>query len=191
MRGVSRKLWHKFRLDANFYRRYVNNYADDDQIANTTISFPISFREGHYLWGRSENRSPNWHGLSGSRVIPTWSEMYGFPYGRPVSRWRCIRCRGTTGRALSGFAGSAQHRFYPVEVSDQSLVFGSPQVFNTAVGLPFEFDGDPETVLEEYGQQVLNRINFARGRIYPALIVSCSAGVDVYKSDRMNMRLSG
>ena len=56
-------------------------------------------------------------------------------------------------------------------------------------GLPFEFDGDPQTVLEEYGQQVLNRINFARGRIYPSLIVSASAGADIYKSERMNMRL--
>jgi hypothetical protein len=34
-------------------------------------------------------------------------------------------------------------------------------------GLPFEFDGDPDTVLAEYGQQVLDRINFATGRIHP------------------------
>ena len=43
-------------------------------------------------------------------------------------------------------------------------------------GLPFEFDGDPATVLAEYGQQVLNRINFARGRIYPSFQVNASAG---------------
>jgi len=34
----------------------------------------------------------------------------------------------------------------------------------------------------------VNRINFARGRIYPAFQVNASAGADVYKSDRMNMR---
>lgn len=56
-------------------------------------------------------------------------------------------------------------------------------------GLPFDFDGNPATVLAEYGQQVLNRINFARGQIYPALQANASAGVDVYKSDRMNMSL--
>ncbi|HKF40248.1 MAG TPA: hypothetical protein VKB21_04120, partial [Candidatus Acidoferrum sp.] len=56
-------------------------------------------------------------------------------------------------------------------------------------GLPFEFDGDPQTVLEEYGQQVLNRINFARGRIYPALLVSASAGADLYKSEKLNVRI--
>ena len=55
-------------------------------------------------------------------------------------------------------------------------------------GLPFEFDGDYQTALEQYGQQVINRINFARGRIYPSLIVSASAGADVYKSERMSVR---
>ena len=55
-------------------------------------------------------------------------------------------------------------------------------------GLPFEFDGDPATVLAQYGQQVLNRINFARGRIYPSFQVNASAGADVYKSDRVNMQ---
>jgi hypothetical protein len=56
-------------------------------------------------------------------------------------------------------------------------------------GLPFEFNGDYETALAKYGQQVLDRVNFSRGRIYPSLIVSASAGADVYKSERMNVRL--
>jgi hypothetical protein len=56
-------------------------------------------------------------------------------------------------------------------------------------GLPFEFDGDPSTVLAEYGQQVLNRINFARGRIDPSFQVNASAGADLYRSDRMTMRI--
>jgi hypothetical protein len=55
-------------------------------------------------------------------------------------------------------------------------------------GLPSDFDGDPSTVLAEYGQQVLNRINFDRGRIYPAFQVNASAGVDIYRSERVKMR---
>ena len=55
-------------------------------------------------------------------------------------------------------------------------------------GLPFEFVGDPATVLAQYGQQVLDRINFARGRIYPSFQVNASAGADVYKSERLNIR---
>ena len=55
-------------------------------------------------------------------------------------------------------------------------------------GLPFDFDGDPTTVLAEYGQQVLNRINLNRGRIYPAFQANASAGAEIYKSDRVRVR---
>jgi hypothetical protein len=56
-------------------------------------------------------------------------------------------------------------------------------------GLPFDFDGDPGTVLAEYGQQVLNRIDFANGRINPSFQLNASAGADIYKSERVNMHL--
>jgi hypothetical protein len=56
-------------------------------------------------------------------------------------------------------------------------------------GLPFEFDGDPETALAQYGREVLDRINFDRGRILPTLQVSASAGADVYHADKVNVRL--
>ena len=57
------------------------------------------------------------------------------------------------------------------------------------MGLPFEFDGDYQTALEEYGQQVIDRVNFARGRILPFFDRQRSAGADVYKSERMDVRL--
>jgi len=56
-------------------------------------------------------------------------------------------------------------------------------------GLPFAFDGDPATVLAQYGQQVLNRINFDSGRIRPSFMVNASAGAEIYKSDHLTMRL--
>jgi len=36
---------------------------------------------------------------------------------------------------------------------------------------------------------VVNRINFAAGRVYPATLVSASAGADIYKSDPLKVRL--
>jgi len=41
----------------------------------------------------------------------------------------------------------------------------------------------------EYGQQVVNRINFNRGRIYPSFQVNASAGADLYKSERLKLSL--
>ncbi len=34
----------------------------------------------------------------------------------------------------------------------------------------------------------MNRINFARGRIYPSFQVNASAGADIYKSEHLKMR---
>ena len=56
------------------------------------------------------------------------------------------------------------------------------------LGPAFEFEGDQATVLAQYGQRVLDRINFDRGRIYPSLQVNASAGADLYKSERMKLR---
>jgi len=55
-------------------------------------------------------------------------------------------------------------------------------------GLPFAYDGDEPTALAEYGQQVIDRINFARGRILPSLAVNASLGADLYKGDRVTTR---
>ena len=43
--------------------------------------------------------------------------------------------------------------------------------------------------MQTYGQAVVDRVNFARGRIFPAFQVNASAGADVYKSDRFKVRL--
>jgi hypothetical protein len=55
-------------------------------------------------------------------------------------------------------------------------------------GLPFEYQGTEANALAEYGPNVINRINFARGRTLPLLAVNSSLGVDIYESGRMNMR---
>jgi hypothetical protein len=56
-------------------------------------------------------------------------------------------------------------------------------------GLPFEFEGDPATVLAEYGPQVLARLNFDRSRILPALLLNASAGAILHHSERFTTTL--
>ncbi len=56
-------------------------------------------------------------------------------------------------------------------------------------GLRFEFDGDPQIVLAEYGPHVLDRLNFEQGRIKPAFLVNASIGGEIYKSDHASMRI--
>jgi hypothetical protein len=56
-------------------------------------------------------------------------------------------------------------------------------------GLPFEFGGDQSDAIAQYGEQVVSRLNFSRGRVLPQLAVNASMGVDAYNGERLRMRL--
>ncbi len=63
--GLTKGFFKKVKLDANYFRRLVSNYADDDQIDNTTISFPIAFRKAIIYGAEAKLDVPDWHGFSG------------------------------------------------------------------------------------------------------------------------------
>jgi hypothetical protein len=56
-------------------------------------------------------------------------------------------------------------------------------------GLPFDFNGTYQMALAEYGQAVIDRINFSRGRVRPNLAIDASAGADLYKTEKATIRL--
>ena len=187
--GLTQAFFDKLKLDVNYFRRVVNNYADDDQIENTSISFPISFRKAIV------------YGAEGKLDLPQWGKVSGFlSYSYQVSNaWNPV----TGGLFLGDNATAAltdRTGHFPGTQDQRNTARGllryqlHPRFwfaggFQYDSGLPFEFDGDPATVLAQYGQQVLDRINFDRGRIFPTFQVSASAGADLYHSDKMKLRL--
>jgi hypothetical protein len=187
--GLAKTFFDRVRLDANYYRRAEDNFADDDQIENTTISFPIAFRKAVIYGGEAKLNVPEWGQWSG---FLSYSYMVG-------NAWFPV----TGGLFLGSNAGAAEGNLnghFPVTQDQRNTVRGRvrfqihPRVWMAAgfqydSGLPFEFDGDPATALAEYGPEVLGRINFARGRIYPSFLLNASAGVKVHKSDRVDMQL--
>jgi hypothetical protein len=56
-------------------------------------------------------------------------------------------------------------------------------------GLPFDFDGDKDQALAEYGPDIIDRINFDKGRILPSFQVNASAGADLYNRDHAKVRI--
>ena len=186
--GISKAFANNLRVDVNYYLRQVNNYADDDQIQNTTISFPIAFDHALIYGAEGKITVPTWHKLSG---FASYSYMVGNVW-LPVSGGLFLGAdaQDALDNLTGHFPDSQDQRNtlftrWVYQVHPRFWVAGGIQYGS---GLPFEFDGDYDTALEEYGPQVLSRVNFARGRILPSLLVSASAGVDVYKSDRMNVR---
>ena len=176
----------KFRLDANYFERFVNNYADDDQIDNTTISFPIAFRKAIIYGAEGKLDFPESHGFSGFL-------SYSYEVG---NAWFPV----TGGLFLGDDAVIPTAGHFPDSQDQRNTVRGRvryqvlPRVWLAGgiqydSGLPFDFQGSAQDALAEYGQQVVNRIDFPAGRIDPSFQVNASAGVDIFKSDRLKMRL--
>lgn len=191
--GVTKVFFNKVKLDTNYFRRLVNNYADDDQIENTTISYPIAFRKAIIYGAEAKIDLPQAHGFSGFL-------SYSYEVGNawfPVTGGLFLGSEAII--PTSGHLPDSQDQRNTLrgrlryEITPRFWIAGGIQ-YDT--GLPFDFQcPDGETIAEcaagqaaIYGWQVVNRINFARGRIYPTFQVNASAGVNVYKSDRLNVR---
>ncbi len=184
--GLTKTVFQKFRLDANYFRRLLNNYADDDQIENTTISFPIAFRKAVIYGAEAKIDLPDWNGFSG---FVSYSYTVGNAWF-PVTGGLFLGA-DTVLPTTGHFPDSQDQRNtlrsrMRYQVARRIWIAGGVQYDS---GLPFDFQGTYAEALAEYGQQVVNRINFQRGRIYPSFQVNASAGADIYKSEHMNMRL--
>jgi hypothetical protein len=187
--GASKSFFGQIRLDANIFRRDVNNYADDDQILNTSISFPIAFRKAVIYGAEGKLDIPNWNHFSGFL-------SYSYEIGNawfPVTGGLFLgedAVDATT--QLTGHFPDSQDQRNTIrgrvryQIKPRFWIAGGVQ-YDT--GLPFDFAGTPQEALAEYGQQVLNRINFARSRIDPSFQVNASGGADIYRSERINTHL--
>jgi hypothetical protein len=192
--GVSKAFFKNLKLDANYFRRLVNNYADDDQIDNTTISYPIAFRKAIIYGAEAKVEVPVWRGFSGF-------VSYSYEVGNawfPVTGGLFLGDDAVI--PTSGHLPDSQDQRNTVrgrvryQITPRFWIAGGVQ-YDT--GLPFDFQcPDDETTQQciagevaTYGQAMINRINFARGRIYPSFQVNASAGANIYKSERINMNL--
>ena len=192
--GLTKVFFSKIRLDTNYFRRLVNNYADDDQIDNTTISFPIAFRKAILYGAEAKLDLPEWHGFSG---FLSYSYIVG-------NAWNPV----TGGLFLGADAQIPTTGHFPDSQDQRNTIRGRLRYQLTRrvwvaggiqydSGLPFEFQCDPSLTLQQciagevqtYGQAVVDRVDFTRGRIYPSFQVNASAGADLYKSDRFKVRL--
>ena len=191
--GVSKVFLSKMRLDANYFRRVVDNFADDDQIDNTTISFPIAFRYAIIYGAEGKLELTETKGFSGFL-------SYSYEVG---NAWNPV----TGGLFLGDNAEIPTTGHFPVSQDQRNTIRGrlryqvTPRLWLAGgvqydSGLPFEFQCDPSETpdqciadeVQTYGPKVVDRVNFARGRILPSFLLNASAGADVYKSDRLKVR---
>ena len=59
-------------------------------------------------------------------------------------------------------------------------------------GLPLELGGeDMPTLIEQFGQAVVDRVDLGAGRVRPSLSMDLSAAVDLYRKESRALRLQG
>jgi outer membrane cobalamin receptor len=186
--GLTQDLFERMRLDVNVYRRDVRNYADDDQLLNTGVSYPIAFDKAVIYGAEGKLQVVHLQHLTG---FVSYSYMVGNAWF-PVSGGLFL---GDDARAavsqLSGHFPDSQDqrntlrtRFHYQLASCLWVAGGA----SYGSGLPFEFEGSEQDALAQYGPQVISRINFDRGRIRPLLSVSSSLGLDIYQAEKLKVR---
>jgi hypothetical protein len=187
--GLTKAFFGKFKLDANVFRRQFKNYADDDQLLNTAVSFPISFRKGILYGADGKIDLPDWRGFSG---FVSYSYIVGNVWF-PVTGGLFLGQDATNAETrLTGHFPDSQDQRNTVrtrvryQLAPRLWIAGGAEYGS---GLPFDFGGTEADALAQYGQAVVDRINFDRGRVRPSLSIEASLGADLYKSERMNVKL--
>jgi Carboxypeptidase regulatory-like domain len=187
--GATKAFLGKLRLDANMFRRDVNNYADDSQILSTGISFPIAFRKGIIYGAEAKLEVPHWGRFSG---FASYSYIVGNVWN-PVTGGLFLGDDATGATTdLTGHFPDSQDQRQTIRARVRYQVVPRLWIalgteYNS--GLPFQPDQTPEQYATEYGQVVINHLNFNRNRISPYLTESVSLGADLYQHEKRSLRL--
>ncbi len=187
--GASKALFAQLRLDTTVFSRRMNNYADDDQLLNTAVSFPVSLAKASIYGAEAKLEIPHWGPWSG---FVSYSYIVGSAY-LPVTGGLFLG--SDANNALSNITG----RFWDSQDQRNTIRARLRYQFTSKLwagfgaefgsGLPFSFSGTEAEALAQYGQQVVDRVDFARGRVRPSLSIDASAGAEIWKRDRFNIHL--
>jgi hypothetical protein len=189
--GVTKVFFNKVRLDANMFRRDVNNYADDSQLLSTGISFPLAFRYAIIYGAEGKIETPHWGPFSG---FASYSYIVGNAWN-PVTGGLFLGDDATAAvTQTTGYSPDSQDQRNTVRARAHYQI--APRLwmavgadYNT--GLPFEADLTPEQYATEYGQTVINHLNFNRGRINPYFTQNLTVGADLPKGEKFTTRFQG
>ena len=189
--GITKGFAGKLSLDANLFRRDFRDFADDDLLLNTGVSFPIAFATAQIEGEEVSLEVPRWGRFSGS---VSYTNQTGTGKG-PI----------TGGLFLGADAASALSDTSRFPISqDQRNAFRGRLRFQAVPrlwlavgaeygsGLPVELGSglsDYNFLLLQYGASVLERVDFVRGRVQPSFSLEAGAGVDLYRRDSRALSL--
>jgi len=185
--GVSKVLFGTGRLDASYFVRRMTNFADDDLLLNTGVSFPIAFDRATIRGLETKFEVPRWRGLSASasyawmRGVGTLPITGGLFLGEESAALNSRETFPVSQDQRHTVRGQMNYQAAPALWLGGAVAYGS--------GLPFEFQGDRDTALEQYGTRTIDRVNFESGRVRPYLSLDLSAGLTLRRARRGAVQL--
>jgi hypothetical protein len=187
--GFSKTVFGRIRLDGNYFSRNAEHFADDNLLLNTAVSFPIAFSEGTVKGYEAKLDVPHWSKFSGWL---SYSHLTGVGQ-LPIAGGLFL---GDHVADLVNSTGT-----FPITQDQRHTVRARlryefvPRVWVAAAGqynsgLPVELENpDRGLLVQEYGQAVVDRVDFDRGRVRPWSSIDASAGIVVWNRQRNAVRL--
>jgi len=186
--GFGRGFFGRVRLNGNFFWRRYHNYPDDDLLLNTGVSFPITFALANIYGVEAKLEIPPWGPFSG---YASYSNMRGNGYF-PVTGGLFIG--DDAAQAVSATSG-----VFPVSQDQRNTLRTRFRYDATSrvwlamsatydSGLPIDFDGTYQEAVQQYGQAILNRVNFSDFRPRPLVSLNASFGILLRKHEEQSMR---
>ena len=187
--GATKELLKKAHISATVFRRAIRNVSDDDVLFNTGVSFPIALN------------SANIYGVESQFALPQWG---------PVTAWISYSYQVASAH-LPAVGGLFLGQDAADELNSTARIWVTQDQRHTlhgqvryqpwsrfwmsigtsyGTGLPVELNGeDLDTLIEQFGKAVVDRVNLSAGRVDPSLSVDLSAAVDLYKKESRALRL--
>ncbi len=186
--GFGRAFFSKVTFNSNFFWRSYHNYPDDDLLLNTGVSFPITFALADIYGVEAKLAVPRWGPFSG---YISWTNLRGNGYF-PVTGGLFLGDDAT--QAISATSG-----VFPVSQDQRNTVRARFRYEITSrvwaavggtydSGLPIDFDGTYQQAALEYGQEILNRVNFGNYRPRPLVSLNASLGIVLRASEKLPVR---
>jgi outer membrane receptor for Fe3+-dicitrate len=195
--GLRKPIGNRLRVDVSHYWRTFRNFVDDDVFFNTGLSFPITFDTARIQGTEVRLEMPRWRGISS---FVSYSNMLGRA-SSPVTGGLFIR-----GGEAEELRDVVQR--FPISQDQRNTLAAQIRIapkqrvwFMTGVrygsGLPVELEADDQED-DEIGngdqndsgerpqpisQDILEKVNFERGRIRPNFSLDAAVGLKVWERD--------
>jgi hypothetical protein len=185
--GFSKALFGKARLDVSYFRRDMRDFADDDLLLNTGVSFPIAFEKAHIHGTEVKVELPHWGALSG---FVSYANMHGVGY-LPITGGLLLGDEATRSLTSTDRFPISQDQRHTVRTRASYQL--SPRAWvalggSYGSGLPVESTGDRDQAIAQFGQRIVDRVDLESERVRPSFSMDASANIVVLKAKNQSIR---